>query len=298
MSKLSIVISGVIEKSNFDEWKTDLVEKIRSVNTDLKTDDDFVAAGKHVKQFKAAEKSLKEAKQSALQQAAEINKLFEAIDTVSEEARQARLKLDKQIKKRKKEIKLEFVEQGVTSIKAFIEEQSPEFQSLSHSDYIDDAIFADALSGKASTKGMQKAITKTCDSIKDAITKKAADVNANAKALDNLPANHKALFQDRTQLIGLSTDELNKTIDERVSTFEKQSTGTDAPAAVVVDEPEEEPVEKTVDTADTASDEDKSDYTVTIEINATEDEADAIRTTVVEALSSNSAVGNIILAAS
>lgn len=297
MSKLSIVLSGVIEKSNFDEWKTELIEQIRSVNTELKTDDDFVAATKHVKQFKAAEKNLKEAKKSALEQAAEISKLFEAIDTVSEEARQARLKLDKQIKKRKKEIKSEYVAQGVDSIKAFIATQSEAYQSLPHSDYTDKEIFVDALSGKASSKGMQKSITKTCESIKAAITKQAEGVEINVTKLDNLPAHHQALFQDRTQLISLNPEQLDKTIDERITHFEKQSIEADAAPTEVVAEPEEK-VKAEERVAATDSDAEKSDYTVTVEINATEDEADGVRTTVMEALLGNSAVSNIILSAS
>lgn len=298
MSELSIVISGVIEKSNFDEWKTDLVEKIRSVNTELKTDDDFAAASKHVKQFKSAEKNLKAAKKSALEQAAEINQLFEAIDTVSEEARQARLKLDKQIKKRKLEIKQEFVEQGVDTITAFIAEQSDAFQSLAHSQFTDSDIFLDALSGKASTKGMQKAIAKTCKSIKESISKKAISVDTNATTLDNLAAHHKTLFQDRVHLIDLDVDQLNQTIDDRIKHFEQQSDKTETAAPKDAAEPEIE--EKPADSEDsdtTEQDAEKSDYTVTIEINATEEEADAIRTIVVEALASNNAIGNITLSA-
>jgi len=65
------------------------------------------------------------------------------------------------------------------------------------------------LSGKASSKGMQKAITKTCESIKMAITTKVTEVDANTKTLDALPAHHQALFQDRVQLIALSPDQLN-----------------------------------------------------------------------------------------
>lgn len=296
MSKLSIVLSGVIEKSNFDEWKTELIEQIRSVNTELKTDDDFAAATKHVKQFKAAEKTLKEAKRSALEQAKEISKLFEAIDTVSEEARQARLKLDKQIKKRKKEIKNEFVAEGVDTIEAFIATQSEAFQSLKHSEYTDKEIFVDVLSGKASTKGMQKAITKTCESIKAAITKKAEDVAINASKLDNLPPHHQSLFQDRPQLIVLSIEQLDKTIDERINHFDKQAKESDAAPTPVVEAVEEPATkEEKATTSDDAAD--KSDYTVTIEINSTEDEADAIRTKVVETFSDNSAIGNIILSA-
>lgn len=290
MSQLTIVLSGVIEKSNFDEWKTDLIEQIRSVKTELKTDDDFASATKHVKQFKAAEKNLKKAKQSALEQAAEINALFEAIDTVSEEARQARLTLDRQIKKRKQEIKDDFVAEGIAKVKAFIAEQSEAYQSIDHSAYLDEDIFKDALSGKASTKGMSNAIAKTSASIKESITAQAAVVDANLVTLDNLPPNHQALFQDKAYLLALSAEQLNIKIDERVAKLDQQTN------AVANDAPTPE-VETAVDIAKAPSEAGASDYQVIVEVTGTEEEADAIRTIVVEALSSNAAVGNIILSA-
>lgn len=290
MSQLTIVLSGVIEKSNFDEWKKDLIEQIRSVKTELKTDDDFAAATKHVKQFKAAEKNLKKAKQSALEQAAEINALFEAIDTVSEEARQARLTLDRQIKKRKQEIKDDFVAEGIAKVKAFIAEQSEAYQSIDHSAYIDEEIFEDALSGKASTKGMSNAIAKTSASIKESITAQAAVVDANLVTLDNLPPNHQALFQDRAYLLALSAEQLNIKIDERVNKLDQQTNN------VAKDAPTPE-VETAADVAKAPADAGASDYQVIVEVTGTEEEADAIRTIVVEALSSNAAVGNIILSA-
>lgn len=298
MSQLSIVLSGVIEKSNFDEWKKELIEQIRSVKTELKTDDDFAAATKHVKQFKAAEKTLKKAKQSALEQAAEINALFEAIDTVSEEARQARLTLDRQIKKRKEEIKEEFVAEGVAKVKAFIAEQSKAYQLIDHSQYTDPEIFEDALSGKASTNGMSNAIAKTSASIKESITLQATVVDANLATLDNLPPNHQALFQDRPQLLALSAQQLNIKIDERVAKLEEQTGAATAEAGVEKVEPEAiESDKQTEEAAAKESTGDTAEYSVTIDITGTEDEADAIRTIVVEALSSNTAVGNITLSA-
>lgn len=293
MSQLSIVLSGVIEKSNFDEWKKELIEQIRSVKTELKTDDDFAAATKHVKQFKAAEKNLKQAKQSALEQAAEINALFDAIDSVSEEARQARLTLDRQIKKRKQEIKEEFVAQGVEKIETFIAEQSTAFQSIDHHQYTDPEIFVDALSGKASTKGMEKAIAKASASIKESIIAQVEVVDANALTLDNLPPNHKALFQDRDNLLALSADDLNKTIDERVAQLDQQAkaaSASDAENDSKEDDPEEPDKESASDAVAEAS-----QFSITIDINGTEDEADAIRTIVVDALSSHTAVGDITL---
>jgi len=302
MSKLSITLSGVIETSNFDEWKTELVEQIRSVKSELTTDDDFAQASKHVKQFKAAEKNLKEAKKSALKQAEEINQLFEAIDQVSAEARQARLNLDKQIKKRKKEIKKEFIQQGVETINAFIKEQSEAFQSISLGSYNDEAIFADAVSGKASAKGMQKAITKSCESIKAAIIKKAGEVEANVAILDKLPGSHQALFQDQAQLISLATDELNTIIDQRIATFDGAVKDSDDLADKdlanndAANKAASEQAEKAASTA-SINTETKSAFIITVELNASEQEADDIRSKIVKTLAGETAVGVITLAA-
>jgi hypothetical protein len=54
-------LTGTIDSSNFDEWKTDLITQIQSINRDLVTDDDFVTATKQVKAFKTAEDTLKRA---------------------------------------------------------------------------------------------------------------------------------------------------------------------------------------------------------------------------------------------
>lgn len=73
---LTIELTGKIQKTNFDEWKKDLILQIKSTKTDLITDDDFFIATEEVKMFKIAEKSLKKAKQSAIEQVTDIQKLF------------------------------------------------------------------------------------------------------------------------------------------------------------------------------------------------------------------------------
>ena len=109
MNQLFIKLTGTVNSSNFDEWKMELIAQIQAVNIELVTDNDFVIASEQVKSFKSAEKSLKEAKQSAIDQAVEIQQLFSAIDEISEEARQARLSLERQIKARKIEIKQNYI---------------------------------------------------------------------------------------------------------------------------------------------------------------------------------------------
>ncbi len=72
MSNLIIKLNGEIQSSNFHEWKDGLIEQIQSAQLALKTDNDFATAELNVKTFKIAETTLKHAKESAIQQASDI----------------------------------------------------------------------------------------------------------------------------------------------------------------------------------------------------------------------------------
>ena len=227
MQALKITLSGEIQSSNFDDWKSDLLAEIKTIGTSLATDEDFSAATANVKRLKKAEKALKDAKQSALDQAADIQQLFKAIDEVREEARQTRLTLERQIKARKQEIKASVVAGGIDTIKAFIAEQSEDFQLIKHSDFLDEAFFLEALKGRSTLKTSEKAIGKLCKKIKQSITDKAASVTNNAAALAAMPAAEQALFQDRAELLAMEPSALNEVIDSRLSVFREQA-GTPA----------------------------------------------------------------------
>ena len=49
MSELIIKLNGEVTDTNFDEWKNDLLTKLKQVNTELATDDDFAIAETDVK---------------------------------------------------------------------------------------------------------------------------------------------------------------------------------------------------------------------------------------------------------
>ena len=107
MTELTITLTGEVRESNFEEWKGGLVERIHAVDAELSEDDDFTAANDSIRQFRDAELMLKNAKQAALKQAADINRLFDAVDAVTEETRQARLTLERRIRVRRQELKLQ-----------------------------------------------------------------------------------------------------------------------------------------------------------------------------------------------
>jgi len=245
MSELIIKLKGEITDTNFDEWKNDLLARLKKVNTELATDDDFANAEADVKTIKAGEVALKNAKASALEQANEIQKLFSAIDEVSSEARDARLALERQIKKRKAEIKDEIVDSGLDAVKAYMEEQSDELQSIRNS-WLDRSAFEEEIKGKRTTSSMQKAVTGLLVRIKGEIAEREDSINANRQVLDKIDDDYSAVFQDKDALLIMDRENLQTTIDERIEYFlteKKKQQAEEAAAAEAA--PEEEPPAQT-----------------------------------------------------
>jgi len=219
MNQLVIKLTGQVNSSNFNEWKKDLIVLIQSTNKELLSDRDFFIAERQIKSFKVAEQSLKQAKQSAIHQAEEIHKLFAAIDEVTEAARQARLSLEHQIKKRKVEIKNHSIDRGIEEIEKFKDKQSVEFLLIDKSNFINRHRFESAISRKSGIKGVQSEIDKLCSQIKEEISDKAEIISNNKNKLDALANDYKFLFQDIKYLVDLSEDELEFEIDKRISNY-------------------------------------------------------------------------------
>lgn len=279
MAQLAIKLTGQILSSNFDEWKGELIARIKGVNAELKTDNQFAMAAEDVKQFKAAEVALKKAKESAINQAADIQRLFAAIDEVSEEVRQVRLSLERQIKRRKVEIKEEFIQSGLSRVRDFIKQQDDNFKAIDHRDYLDRNNFEEALKGRASVQGLSVAVDEMSERIKQDISTKAAEVRKNATKLDSLPAGHKALFQDRRTLLALPPDKLDSTIDERITVFEQQVALANREA--VEEAPEPEALDESAEPGEEGDDDeqaqpDKEAFLLTLELFATPDYAETL----------------------
>jgi len=222
MNQLFIKLTGTVNSSNFDGWKKELIAQIKAVNIELITDDDFVTALKQASSFKAAEKSLKEAKQSAINQAEEIQQLFTAIDEITEEARQARLSLERQIKTRKLEIKQQYIQSGIEEIQRFIDNQINAFKKCDLTPFLNRSRFESAVSGKAGIRGLETGIEQICTQIKTEISEKAGKIQHNQIKLEALPEVYKILFQDATLLTCLPEDELESEIETRTTRYDEE----------------------------------------------------------------------------
>jgi hypothetical protein len=130
MTELTITLTGEIRESNFEEWKSGLAERIQAVDTTLAENDDFTSANDSIRQFRDAELTLKNAKQAALQQAADINRLFDAVDAATEETRQARLSLERKVRVRRQEIKQQAMQAHFDTNAATLDALTPAEQAL------------------------------------------------------------------------------------------------------------------------------------------------------------------------
>lgn len=297
MSELVIKLKGEVTDTNFDEWKNELIARVKNVNTDLVKDDDFAKAEDDVKAIKAGEKALKAAKASALEQADEIQKLFAAIDEVSSEARDARLALERQIKKRKAEIKQEIVDDGIDAIKKYLEEQSDALQSVNHS-WLSQSAVEDATKGKRTSASMQKAVTTLVVKTKSEIAEREEAIQANEKTIAKIDDSYSAVFQDTEALSLLSEDELKSTIEERIEFFEEEkkkqkpepeiATKEDSPA----DEDEEDEPEEEEDEPIHPADE---SHVISIEVFAQIDAAQDLFDEIDDRFSNREIVGEIKL---
>ncbi len=232
MNQLTIQLTGEIQNSNFTQWKSDLIKQIQTTNSQLVTDDDFVTAARHVKLFKAAENTLKQAKQSAINQASDIQKLFTAIDEVTAEAREARLALERQIKIRKQEIKEQLIASGIERVHESIRQQNSDFQLIDHVHFVDFRRFETAVKGKVGIRGIEIAIDGLCAAIQQEISLQAAEVKHNVLVINALPSHHQMLFQDRASLFALSKQELELTIDKRIALLNEENARAAAEKAV------------------------------------------------------------------
>jgi len=272
MQELQIKLTGTISSTNFDEWKSGLILEIKSINRNLVTDNDFDEASRHVKSFKVAEKALKDAKQSAINQAYEIQQLFSSIDEITEEARRARLSLDKQIKVRKKEIKEGHIQSGIDAIKAVIEQQPIELKECDVSRFLDRGRYESAVYGRKGTRGLETGINEVTSIVREEIAAKVQQINNNKIKLDALLEGHKILFQDYGQLVCWPSEQLDREIDKRIYRYESELKSREEESSVRDQDPcIDGAVENKQVDADAIAQKDK--YRIVIQLEATAVEA-------------------------
>jgi predicted enzyme related to lactoylglutathione lyase len=218
---LVVKVEGTVRETNIDAYRDAALARIESINTALATDEDFVEAEGVVKWCGDAEKKIKEVKAAAMEQAADINAVFTALDEISGALRDKRLSLNKQVKAQKEERKQDAIESAIGSLVAHVEELSGKLDgfTLPAPDKYEDELTA-AAKGKKTLKTLNKALDKVIDAAKAEYTETHARMTKNAAVLDD-HKDHAFLFADADDLVALPEAELAELVKTRIAEHEE-----------------------------------------------------------------------------
>jgi predicted phage-related endonuclease len=217
---LRLEVSGQVIASNIEEFKATALGAIRSVNRDLKSDQDFADNAKAIKWCQDIESRVKAAKDYTLGQTVTIEAAFRALDEIAAEARNVRLECERMDTAQKEAVRLDIIRKAQTALADHIAVLNAK---LGHA-YMPDikADFGAAVKGKRSVDAMNDAVNTLLANTKVTADTAAARIEANLRILRELASGHKALFHDTGYLVLKQADDLTALIQARISEFEKE----------------------------------------------------------------------------
>lgn len=213
---LTITMRGEVSESNLAEFKQVALAAIRSVNRDLKTDQDFADSAKARKWCEDIETRVAAAKDHALGQTKTIDDLFRAMDEISVEARDVRLTLEKLEKARKESRRGEIVAGGIKAladhIAALNARIGKSYMPVTPCD------FGGVIKGLRTFDSMQNAVDTALANAKISTSAIADRIQVNLTYLEeDVPQGHAFLFADLSSIVIKDTDDFHAIVDNRIS---------------------------------------------------------------------------------
>lgn len=212
---LIVEISGEVRSTNLAVYRTNALDFIASIKTDLQTDQDFADAEKTIKFCESAEQELEVVKKAAQAQSSSIDELFRTIDVLKEEMRQKRLTLDRLVKARKETIRTEILQAGQRRMAAHLAALNERLGD----NYITSttADFAGVMKGKKTVSSLKDAVATELARAQIEASAVADKIAINLKAFAELAAGHEALFPDLKSLVGQTKEAFSAMVENRVA---------------------------------------------------------------------------------
>lgn len=218
---LVLQLSGRVATSNLDEYKAQALAFVNGIKTDLVTDQDFVDAEATVKFCDTAEKKIKDIKNKALENTADIKAAFDALDELAEAMRKKRLALNKQVTEQKAARKEAIRSNAEAEFLKFMAELNKEFGPRVRMPDVECDI-ATAMSGKRNLDSLQDAADTTVAKAKIKAAELATVIRANLAVLRELDAKYRGLFRDIQEIILKSPDDFGNLVKLRVNDFDAE----------------------------------------------------------------------------
>jgi hypothetical protein len=226
---LILRVTGEVAESNLDDWKKEVLEKIKSADRELVTDADFTLAGETVAAIKEYEKAIITAREEAQRGTADIAAMYDAVAEILDQLGETRLSLEKKVKARRAEKIEKLVNDAYDKVKAGIEAglfvafpvEATFFGSKDVE--IDREELAGATKNKKTFEGMVKALDATAGAMISRVLEFLVAANQRMERLVAVEQDYPGAFHDKKGLAKTKTDgELEAIIDARISHYKLQ----------------------------------------------------------------------------
>ena len=217
LPSLSVITRGEVVESNLPQFEQAAIGLIRSVNTDLQTDQDFVNGKAFVKYAFEGEDNLDMQRDNILP--SDIKAAIRVIDNIQTALRSKRLEVDKLVKTREQSIKIEIKLAGET-------------EWLKHKDGLQSRLegiqlivnapdLAGAMKNKRTIDSLRNAINSEVANAKVLATQVARDISDKLKFMAENANDHRFLFNDLQTIIYKPMDDLQLIVTTRIEQHKK-----------------------------------------------------------------------------
>ena len=212
---LTIRVEGRVLATNLDTFKGKAMDFIGKIKTDLSTDQDFADADNMGKFLKDGEDRLVLAKEQALAQTASIDELFRTIDLIRDEMRAKRLTLERLVKSRKDQIRVEIQAFGEADLAAHVaklnERIGKTYMPVVRGE------FAGAMKGLKTITSLRDAVSTELARAKIAANEIADRIQINLNTLRDLATDYRFLFADTASIVLKNNDDLTALVKLRIA---------------------------------------------------------------------------------
>lgn len=203
MQDLIIKTDIAVKDSNLTAYAGDIKQMIASVNTELKTDDDFAEAKTLVTKFKKAEDQLKQAKERIFD-TGDLKTINDTIVELGDLVRDTRLNLNRQVTAREKEIKKELIDNAYSVIEQAVTDSG--FATIIEpADYNE---VSAQIKGKRKIEAMQVALNAYTGAKIAEIAAYAKELNTKKTTIKKAIKGHETLFDINQLLLNDAPEEL------------------------------------------------------------------------------------------
>jgi putative phage-type endonuclease len=219
---LTVELIGEVKSSNLVLYRANALDFIESINTDLKTDQDFADAETAVKKCEEVESNLATVKRIALSQTKTIEELFATIDELSEAMRQKRMTLDKLVKARKEVIRAEIKAEAEQKLRDHVATINKRFAGRV-TVQMPVVQFAEAMKNKRTLSSIRDGVDTLLANTKISINEVAERYSQNLARYDELMAGKSFpvfLFTDLQTLVSKDPDGFEAIVKQRISEHE------------------------------------------------------------------------------